>query len=247
MDKLLTIKEAASFLKVSTMSLRRWTNDGKLKCYRVGGNRERRFERQDLLNFLHPEHNRKTPLGLADHKVGNSAHIAQFYQSLDESITAGISYLGKGLALGEKALIVSTASRLTNLLDGLKKQGLPVSNLLADGSITIDTGRAKPTEQIQFMTKAISAAHSPNGFRLLGDMVWTQEQNWGISYITTLENYTNNTLANPNRIFLCQYDLCKFDASSALMAFETHSLVTYRNNLQESPYFASGYLKTQPE
>lgn len=240
MDKLLTIKEAALLLKVSAMSLRRWTNDGKLKCYRVGGNRERRFERQDLLNFLHPEHSGMTPLGLAAHKVGNSAHIAQFYQSREESITAGIAYLGKGLALGEKALIVSTASRLANLLDGLKKQGFPVSTLLADGSIITDTGRATPTEQIQFMTNAISATHSSNGCRLLGDMVWTQEQNWGISHITTLENYTNNTLADQNRIFLCQYDLRKFDASSALMAFETHSLITYRHNLQKSPYFASG-------
>jgi len=35
--KFLTTAEAAKFLKVSEASIRRWSNDGKLKCYRIGG------------------------------------------------------------------------------------------------------------------------------------------------------------------------------------------------------------------
>ncbi len=241
MEKLLTIKEAAAFLNVSEMSLRRWTNAGKLKCYRVGGNRERRFSRQDLVDFLYPGERGTTPLGLGDHKIEHSSHIAYFYHAADECLFAGIGYLSKGLGLGEKVLVVSTATRLPLLLDGLKKQGFPVEKLRADGSITVDSGRASPAEQTQFMTKAIAAADGPGGFRLLGDMTWALERKWGLSELQALENYTNNVLTGRKRLFLCQYDLERFDASAALMAFETHGLTAYRDDVKESPYFATGH------
>src|SRR2546428_1477224 len=51
-EQLLNIKQAAELLNVSEISLRRWTNEGRLTCLRVGGRRERRFRRQDLLDFL---------------------------------------------------------------------------------------------------------------------------------------------------------------------------------------------------
>jgi transcriptional repressor of dcmA and dcmR len=50
--ELLDIGEAAEFLRVSEMSLRRWTNAGRLPCLRIGGRRERRFRRADLLVFV---------------------------------------------------------------------------------------------------------------------------------------------------------------------------------------------------
>src|SRR2546423_6864558 len=54
--ELLDIKQAAALLQVSEASLRRWTNAGRLACFRVGGRRERRFRRADLMAFLesHP-------------------------------------------------------------------------------------------------------------------------------------------------------------------------------------------------
>ncbi|HEV8381977.1 MAG TPA: MEDS domain-containing protein [Gemmatimonadales bacterium] len=51
-SELLNIREAAEFLRVSETSLRRWTNAGRLPCVRIGGRRERRFRRSDLLAFV---------------------------------------------------------------------------------------------------------------------------------------------------------------------------------------------------
>jgi excisionase family DNA binding protein len=51
-DDLLDIGQAAKFLNVSETSLRRWTNAGLLPCLRVGGRKERRFRRSDLLAFI---------------------------------------------------------------------------------------------------------------------------------------------------------------------------------------------------
>jgi transcriptional repressor of dcmA and dcmR len=50
--ELLDIAQAAALLQVSEASLRRWTNSGQLPCLRVGGRRERRFRRADLMAFL---------------------------------------------------------------------------------------------------------------------------------------------------------------------------------------------------
>lgn len=51
MKHLLDVKDAAAFLNVSEMTIRRWTNSGRLKCYRLGGRRDRRFQKSDLDEF----------------------------------------------------------------------------------------------------------------------------------------------------------------------------------------------------
>jgi len=54
--QLLTLNQVADFLNVSQASVRRWTNKGKLTCYRLGGkNGSRRFAREDVLSFLSKE------------------------------------------------------------------------------------------------------------------------------------------------------------------------------------------------
>ncbi len=50
MKSLLTIKEAAQFLGVSSKTLRRWENAGRIKSLRTKGG-HRRFYREDLLKY----------------------------------------------------------------------------------------------------------------------------------------------------------------------------------------------------
>ena len=61
-QRFLTIAEAAEFLQVSETSLRRWTNSGKLRCFRVGGRSERRFLKEDLLAFMRTMNLQSEPL-----------------------------------------------------------------------------------------------------------------------------------------------------------------------------------------
>ena len=49
---LLTLEEVATFLRVSVATVRRWTNAGRLPCYRLGGHGERRFSQEQLRAFL---------------------------------------------------------------------------------------------------------------------------------------------------------------------------------------------------
>ncbi len=50
-DELLDIEQAAQFLNVSETSLRRWTNAGRLACFRVGRRRERVVWQHDETRF----------------------------------------------------------------------------------------------------------------------------------------------------------------------------------------------------
>jgi excisionase family DNA binding protein len=47
-EPLMTIDEVAKFLKVTQTTIRRWTDNGQLKCYRIGNKKERRFEKNDV-------------------------------------------------------------------------------------------------------------------------------------------------------------------------------------------------------
>jgi len=50
--ELMNINEAATFLKVNPHSVRRWSNSGLIKCYRIGKAKLRRFKKSDLLQYL---------------------------------------------------------------------------------------------------------------------------------------------------------------------------------------------------
>jgi len=53
-DFVYTVKETAALLKLSERSIRRYIRQGKLKAYRVAGERELRIRGQDLLRLLEP-------------------------------------------------------------------------------------------------------------------------------------------------------------------------------------------------
>lgn len=50
--QLMTVKEAAAWLKVHPNTLRRWTEIGLLKAFRVGPRGDRRFERKEIERML---------------------------------------------------------------------------------------------------------------------------------------------------------------------------------------------------
>jgi len=51
-NRLFNTREAATILKVSEASIRRWTDVRLLSCFRVGRNNDRRFMLKDILSVL---------------------------------------------------------------------------------------------------------------------------------------------------------------------------------------------------
>lgn len=52
LDCMMTVTEAASLLGVSKATIRRFTNTGQLKAYRIGSGKHRRFRKKDVLQIL---------------------------------------------------------------------------------------------------------------------------------------------------------------------------------------------------
>lgn len=52
LNRMLSITEAAELLGVSCTSLRRYANEGKIRVYRIGPGKHRRFRKKDVLEYL---------------------------------------------------------------------------------------------------------------------------------------------------------------------------------------------------
>ena len=51
-DGMLTTSEVAHLLNVNINKVRRWSNQGILKAYRIGSRGDRRFRQEDVDSFL---------------------------------------------------------------------------------------------------------------------------------------------------------------------------------------------------
>lgn len=51
-NAMLTISEVAHLLNVHINTVRRWSNQGLLKSYRIGSRGDRRFKKDDIEKFL---------------------------------------------------------------------------------------------------------------------------------------------------------------------------------------------------
>lgn len=98
--ELLTIAQAAALLQVSEASLRRWTNAGRLPCFRVGGRRERRFRRAELLAFLE-----RASTGIASSEA--PGHLCGLYTSAAARERLAAGFLAQGLEAGSTCFLVA--------------------------------------------------------------------------------------------------------------------------------------------
>ena len=125
-QRFLTIGEAAQFLNVSEVSLRRWTNSGKLRCFRVGGRSERRFLIDDLLAFMssttgEPELQSAEVPALAE---PHERHISLFFRNQDEQWQLIRPYLLEYLSAGAPALYLQHSTSSQQLMEKLHAEGL---------------------------------------------------------------------------------------------------------------------------
>lgn len=54
-DSMLTTSDVARLLNVHINTVRRWSNQGILKAYRIGSRGDRRFQHGDITSFLSQE------------------------------------------------------------------------------------------------------------------------------------------------------------------------------------------------
>jgi len=52
MSAMLTVREVARLLHVHPNTLRRWSNNGRIRAYRITPRGDRRFKREEIVRFL---------------------------------------------------------------------------------------------------------------------------------------------------------------------------------------------------
>jgi len=258
-QKFLTIEEAAAFLHVSETSLRRWTNNGKLPCYRVGGRSERRFLMEDLLAFMRsrttssPSPATGTPpiihlpaLTSLQPDNAHQLHICLLFRNQEEQWQLLRPYLLSYLNANRPVLYLYDSTPSARLMEQLHTEGLPLEGLIARGLLRLLppdqsyllAGRFDAQRMLAFIEEALqstlAAGHSH--ILLTGEMTWclsaSESAIPGVEQLATYEALLNPLLEKyPTVTLLCQYDLKRFDGASILDALLTHPSVLLASGL----------------
>jgi excisionase family DNA binding protein len=157
---LLNIKQAARLLNVTETSLRRWTNEGRLACFRIGAKRERRFRRADLLTFLEEQPARGPTPGraaadLRPHTlVGGpplaaGTHLCSLYATGAGRTKLAAEFLIDGLKPDSVCYLVATPSSSREVLRQINRQYPTVDADIESGRLIILQYRDSGAEQLE--------------------------------------------------------------------------------------------------
>ncbi len=245
-QRFLTIGEAAEFLHVSEVSLRRWTNSGKLRCFRVGGRNERRFLVEDLLAFMpsediQPEQQANETEAASENTTDyTERHISLFFRDAEEQWQLFRPYIIDHLNAGEPAIYLQHSTSSEQLMQRLHAEGLPLDKLIARGLLRVLPptqsyllpGRFDAQRMLDFIETAIQAAREAGHKRILltGEMTWSLQGTPGAEEMATYEAQLNPLVDKyPSVTIVCQYDLKRFAGDMILDALLTHPSILVAN------------------
>jgi|TARA_B110000908_G_scaffold170552_1_gene230482 excisionase family DNA binding protein len=132
---LLTISEAADLLNVSKVTIRRWTNDGRLRCSRVGSRKERRFLEADLLDLVSnlQQADNKIPSRLVEPK---GAHRCVLCDSSQQGWEAVVREIISHLTAGAHVTFIGDAARKKRLADAFLNFNLNLATPIKSGELS---------------------------------------------------------------------------------------------------------------
>jgi excisionase family DNA binding protein len=237
---LLTITEAATFLNVSKATIRRWTDDGRLACLRIGARNERRFRQGDLVELITKSESKQRVSDAGEVRppaasVSNPGHQCIVSNTLDEEwATLGPAILA-ALEEGAQVLVVEVSDRKKRLEGLLREKGLSLHKLLAAHAlnyVSIEdsyylSGEFRWDRAVAFIESAILAAKA-RGFEkiLIIGADSGQAQTKGRSYTDEMKKYElglDEMLSrHPNASVLCPYTASELSAQLMIQGFLTH-------------------------
>ena len=231
---LLSIKQAAKFLNVSEVSLRRWTNQGRLACLRLGPKRERRFRQEDLEAFMESQNGaRKRPEAVqalpdlpvvGGIRVAHRCHICGLYDDDAGRLKLAVPFLAEGLRLGQLCVLVARPETIKAILDHLEpgQGGLP--DFALGKQLVVSEGEKSGDAMLAFLERinfeARAAGHS---IRWVGDMAWTSTKRISIDQLMDFEMRVDFVAQRFPLAAVCQYDLRHFSGRAVLRALKCHS------------------------
>ena len=226
-SELLDIKQAASLLQVSEASLRRWTNAGRLASFRVGGRRERRFRRDDLLAFLESPPARGSAAAPAraarSHGPG---HICGVYTSDQARSRQVTRFIADGLRESSHCFLGAAPDAIRRILAALGRC-VPTlkGDLKAERLVVLQYQKSVPA-QLAMMTSHFEAAlqRGARAVRMAGDVsgsVLARHSTFDelVAYETELDRFSRR---NASVSILCLYDARTLTGVELAQTFQAH-------------------------
>lgn len=242
-NELLNTRQAAELLNVSEISIRRWTNSGKLPCLRVGARRERRFNQYDLMNFLEKQseptkyidntHNKapdkrqinRSEVLLEGMSIEYGNHLCTVYETDIGIIKLSVPFLADGLKSGDKCFLIASGTRQAIILKHLSMVYSNTHKAIEDGRLIIFEGLTHGKNLYNYFEESFlsSMQNGDHHIRVLGDMAWAVEKDMNIDELMSFEMSYNNTLCKKFPVVsLCQYDARKFSGTEILNVLKNH-------------------------
>ena len=237
---LLTITEAAAFLNVSKATIRRWTDDGRLACMRIGARKERRFRHDNLVELItKPELKQAVSDAAEAHAsavpLSNPGHQCIVSNSTDEEwATMGLAILA-ALKDGSQVLVVESSDRRRRLEGLLQENGLSLGDLQASHvlqCVSIEdsyylSGEFLWDRAIAFIESSVLAAKA-RGFEkilIIGANAGQAESDVQ-RYADEMKKYElgldEMLLRHPGASVLCPYTASEISAQLMIQGFLTH-------------------------
>ena len=163
--ELLDIAQAAAFLHVSPMSLRRWTNSGRLPCFRVGGRRERRFRRADLLALLERS-------GEPVRAPRAAGHLCGLYTSMAARERWAAAFLAEGLEAGGTCFLAAEAVVRERVLARLARDWPAARAAARSGRLVLSHYAPSAAAQLEYWEAGFTGATRAGApeLRVAGDV-----------------------------------------------------------------------------
>jgi len=237
-EDLLTIKQAAETLQVSETSLRRWTESGVLPCLRVGGRRERRFRRGDLMRFLETsvsgaridERNQSDAAEdgvlLERLRIPRGSHLCELYESDEGRLRLSAPFLAQGVIHGERCYLVAQSGIAEQILTAVRDVAPGTDKAIEDGQLILNQGSGSPMDMLKFFRRQFldCSAGGVTAIRVLGEMSCFIDQGADVDVLMEFELRYNQGLGREFPVVsLCQYDVRRFSGVAVLQACKAHS------------------------
>jgi len=234
-ERLLTTREAATFLKVSEASIRRWTDSGLLPTSRVGRRRARRLRDQDLRSFLEAGRTQNvaaTATSLAstmfiqDVVVPLGSHLASFYATEAGRLRVGLPFLRDGLLAGQSVVLRAIPEVREHFFGSLQEEGVDVADAIRLGLLVLfPEGPGSAREQVAKFEHAMTEASRkrPGPIRILAEILANLESVGSVAEHLLVEHQVGALCKRFPVVMLCPYDVRLLDGVTVIEALKLHS------------------------
>ncbi len=245
-EVLLTVSEAAEYLNVSKVTIRRWTNNGTLACVRVGVRKERRFVESELRKLI-SEPGVDVDRASTMKGISGGTHCCIVCDDPQDEWEAIADAIVDHLPTPSQVVFIGDAERKARLAVVLTERGLDLETLTSSGALRLISveesyllsGEFSADRAIAFAESTILETYAAGFDHLLfiGCVDWAlggqpTDQAILIKEVMDYERGLNSMLEKyPTTTVMCPYVLSQVDSKTIVDAFLVHPKLLVRSQL----------------